>query len=62
MPELTCDGETGGARADDNSVAAVLDVCSHGDLLFLLVGEGHRFGATIAEHERYDCIVTISRL
>ena len=32
MLELTCDGETGWARADDNSVAAVVDLCGHWDI------------------------------
>ena len=32
MLELTCDSETGWARPDDNSVAAVVDLSAHRDL------------------------------
>ena len=29
MIEFACDGQTGGPRADDNGVGAVLGLCSH---------------------------------
>ena len=51
MLELTCDGETGGTRPDDNRIAAVLDLCHRGSI--------PRFWSANSAHKLHDPIVTV---